>query len=116
MKKISLNSKSVIGGLMEYLDEKGKQSLLPELTQVLEEKIAKEKQTDEIIVTSVVRLTSLQLNALKSILHKSLRVKFPIMNKIEEHLLGGFTVKVNDMFIDLSLRNEMDTLKRSLLI
>lgn len=116
MIKISQNSKAVISGLMEYLSQKGKQNLLPEVTQILEQRLAKEKQTNEIIVTSVVKLTSSQLITLKSILHNYLGTKFPIFNKLNERLIGGITIKVNDLFIDLSIGQEMNTLKRNLLI
>lgn len=101
---------------MDYLKEKGRQNLLPELTQSLEEKLAKEKQVDEIVVSSVVKLSSVQLNTLKSIVYKSLSVKYPVINKVDENLIGGITVKVNDLFVDLSISYEMDNLKRNLLI
>lgn len=115
MKKISSKSKAVFAGIMDYFKETGEKSLLAEVTTSLEKEILKSKGTDEVIVTSVVKLTQQQISNLREVLEKKLHVKLPLVNKIDKNLIGGFTVKINDWYLDASISHELLLLKRSLL-
>ena len=115
MKKVSSKSKAVLTGLLEFLDESGKQNLLPEVADFLEKEVAKSQESNEIIVTSAVKISPKQLKNLKFVMQKKLKVNFPIINKIDNNLLGGFTIRVNDWFLDSSISHQVELLKRSLL-
>lgn len=101
-------------GILSYLDEIGEQKILPEVTKSLEEVIDKAKKNDEIIVSSVIPFTSQQLKTLKSILTKVLGIELPLKNKLDKDLVGGFTVRVNDWFLDASITHQLEILKRTL--
>lgn len=115
MKKTSHTSRNVTRGVLDYLSEIGEQKILPEVTRSLEEVLHKAKKTDEIKVTSAVAMTSKQLKLLKSTLSRALGVNLPVKNKVEKSLVGGFTVRVADWFLDASITHELEMLKRSLL-
>lgn len=115
MKKINHRSRNVTKGLLAYLDEIGEQKILPEVTRSLEEVLSKAKRSDEIVVVSAIPLVKSQLGLLKSILSKSRGVNLPIKNKTDKSLIGGFTVRINDWFLDASIIQELEILKRSLL-
>ena len=115
MIKISGKSKAIIKGLLEYLDETKRNELLPEVTQSLERKVALREGTDEIIVTSVVKLTPKQIINFKTALRIILKVNLPLINKIDQNLIGGFTIQINDWFLDSSISYKIELLKRSLL-
>lgn len=115
MKKLSSKSEAVFTGILDYLSETGGQALLPEVTKSLEKEILKLKGTDEIVVTSAVKLTQQQIKNLQAALKKILHVKLPVVNRIDTSLIGGFTVKINDWYLDASINNELLLLKRSLL-
>ncbi len=115
MKNISFKSKAVISGLLDYLGQKGEENLLPEVSKSLEKEVDKLSGQDEIIVTSTVRLTSSQLAKIKSSIYKMLKKKLPVKNEINQKLLGGFTVRVNDWFFDSSISRQVELLKQSLL-
>lgn len=114
MKKITHTSRNVTRGVLDYLNEIGEQRILPEVTRSLEEVLQKAKRTDEISVTSAVAMTADQLKLLKSILSKALGVNLPIKNRVDNSLVGGFTVKVADWFLDASITYQLQILKRSL--
>lgn len=116
MKKTSHKSRAVFGGILDFIKETKEPSLLPELTESLEEELAKTRGTDEIIVTSAVPLNLPQLTKIKNTLEKYLKMKLPIVNKIDKNLIAGFTIRVNDWFLDTSIRQEMETLRRNLLV
>lgn len=115
MKKISSKSEAVLAGILDYLAETGDQALLPEVTKSLEKEIRKAKGADKIIVTSSIKLTPQQIKNLQAVLKKILHVKLPIVNNIDKNLIGGFTVKINDWYLDASINHELLLLKRSLL-
>ena len=68
-----------------------------------------------IFVTSVVVLSSMQMENIRKLLPSSTPKNLPIVNKIDKRLLGGFTVSVNDWFLDASLIYQLETLKDSLI-
>jgi len=115
MKKITHKSDAVLQGLMDYLLETGEEKLLPEVSRQLDNVVSKSKKTDEIIVTSVVPLTQLQKENIKKILSKYLNISFPLENKLDKKLIGGFTIRVNDWFLDASLSHQLEFIRKILL-
>lgn len=108
-------SKAILSGLKEYINELNEPGLLAEVEKSLEIEIAKSKGSDEIIVTSVVKLTPDLLNKIKSFIQKIHKADYPIVNNVDKSILGGFTIKVNDWFFDSSLKTEVEQQKRFLL-
>ena len=115
MKKNTYKSDQMTKGILDYLDQKGEQNLLKEVTKSLQGQLAKKESTNEIVVTSVVKLSTAQLSKIKSIFFKKMNIKMPAVNKIDKSLLGGFTISVNDWFLDASVENQINTFKRILL-
>ena len=70
---------------------------------------------DKILITSVFKLSADQVDKIKKSINKILKVDLPVENKIDSKLMGGFTIKVNDWFLDSSIKHEIDLIKRSLL-
>lgn len=116
MKKISNKSRAVLDSLLDYVSETGEQDLIPEVTKSLEKEVARAQRADEIIVTSTVKLTPMQLKTIRKSLEKMLHIKFPMVNKIDKGLIGGFTIRVNDWFMDASISRQVEMLKQSLLV
>lgn len=115
MKQKSIKGKSVVAGVLEYLSLEKDANLLSEITAGLENELAKVKRTDEIVITSAVKLTSSQLQKIKTILQKKLKVSFPVKNIVDQNLIAGFTIAVNDWYLDASVTREMDQIKQFLL-
>lgn len=116
MKKINLKSNAVLQGLLDYLGEKGEEDLLPEVTRSLEAIVAKTKKAEEILVYSAIPFTDEQLIRLKTILKKLLNIDLPIIDKVDKKLIGGFTIKVKDWFLDASLLHQLHLIRQQLLI
>lgn len=102
-------------GIIDYLEEKGEQKLLGEVTKALQGQLAKQERANEIVVTSVVKLSSPQLSKIITFFHKKMKLKLPAINLIDKNLIGGFTIRVNDWFLDASIENQIKTFKRILL-
>ncbi|MBI4990548.1 ATP synthase F1 subunit delta [Candidatus Gottesmanbacteria bacterium] len=115
MKKRSLKSNAVLQGLLDYLSQTGKEDLLPEVTKSLENVVAKSKKAEEIIVNSALPLKTEEIKNLKNVLKKITNVDLPVVNKVDKKLIGGFTVRLNDWFLDASLYHQLQLIKQSLL-
>ncbi|MBI3379551.1 F0F1 ATP synthase subunit delta [Candidatus Gottesmanbacteria bacterium] len=116
MKQVSTKSKALVSGLLDYIFDEGEQYLLPQVTKSLEKEVARIHKSDEIVVSSMVKLSPGQLKKIKETLHKMLNVKYPLVNEVDKNLIGGFTIKVNDWFFDASISHEIELLERSLLV
>jgi F-type H+-transporting ATPase subunit delta len=67
-------------------------------------------------VTGSVQLTDHQLASIKSNLEEQLNVTVNLSSKIDEQILGGYVVRVNDTMIDHSIKNQLAKLKDNLLV
>lgn len=65
-------------------------------------------------VYSVVALSDAQVKSLKARLDEITGKNVIFSQKIDENLLGGFVVKIDDMVYDTSLRNQLEVLRRNL--
>jgi F-type H+-transporting ATPase subunit delta len=114
-KKTSSESSQVVEGIVDFLSESGKSELLPSVTQDLEDLVDESKKANEIIVTSARGMSTSQLEKLQKIINTYLDRDLPVQNQIDSALLGGFSVKVGDFFLDATITNEIQNLKRRLI-
>lgn len=105
----------VVNGLLDFLKEAGQTNLLPEVALQLEKLTKESQRVKEIVLKSCVSLDDSELQRLKIILSKLLSIDLPVINEVDKNLLGGFTIKVGDWFLDTSLANEVSYLKKTIL-
>lgn len=108
-------SQVVAAGLLDYLKESGQEDLLSAVTQDLQDTVGNEKTIEEIVVESPIPMQSEQLRMLQNILKDKFNIEFPIVNKINKDLIGGFTIQAGDWFLDASLLHELKQIKHILL-
>ncbi|MBI3576546.1 F0F1 ATP synthase subunit delta [Candidatus Gottesmanbacteria bacterium] len=111
----SKESSSVVQGILGFLSDTGKSNLLSSVAEVLDEVVDKTRNADEILITSAVPLTPPQVKKLGGIVSHFLKRDLPPVNKIDKRLLGGFSIRVGDFFLDASLANELDNIKQLIL-
>lgn len=66
------------------------------------------------IVYSTIKLTKTQLKGMKSKISKMLNANVTLRNVIDENLLGGFKVQVEDYILDDSMKNRLEKLKETI--
>lgn len=115
MKPIARKSTIVMRGLLDYLRETGQEKLLPEVSQSLTHVLTKLKKSDVCEVRSVIPLSEAQRKSLSVIIQRAFESRVPIVNTVDKELLGGFTVRINDWFLDASFSHELDMIKRALM-
>ncbi len=114
MAKKSEKPNLVVAGLLDYLSETGETKILPEVAQELENLLKESQRAEVITVSSYMPLSDEQMQKLKEIIKKLIKIDLPIVNRTDENLLGGFTIKVGDWFLDASISAQMNYLKKAL--
>lgn len=115
MKNSPKESNLVVQGLLGFLSETGKTNLLNSVADLLTEAAVKTKNADEIVVTSQIALTENALKEVGRIVSGFLRRPLPVKSRIDKSLIGGFTIRVGDFFLDASLAHDLANLKQVIL-
>lgn len=115
MKKTRDSSDTIVATLQDYLKEQREDEILPEVLHKLKEIVSKTHRATEIIVTSAVPLTQKEIDSLKTILKNIVRRELPVVTHVDSSLIGGFTVRIDDWYLDASISTQLTDMKRRLL-
>ena len=66
------------------------------------------------IVYSTIKLTKTQLKGMESKISKMLNANVTLRNVIDDKLLGGFKIQVEDYILDDSMKNRLEKLKETI--
>ena len=66
------------------------------------------------IIYSTIKLTSSQLKGMERKISKMLNANVTLRNIIDENLLGGFKIQVEDYILDDSMKNRLEKLKETI--
>lgn len=114
-KQFSKESNSVARGVLGFLSDAGKSNLLSSVAQVLDEAAEKTRHADEIVITSAVPLIPSEKAALGRTISRFLHNPLPVVNHIDSKLVGGFSIRVGDFFLDASLSADIEGMKHLIL-
>lgn len=103
-------------GLMEIVIQKERYSQLQEIFTYFIARVKEEKGIGVAYITSAVPLTKEQQAAtvaklLETTKYRSIETKF----KVDESLIGGMVIRINDRVVDSSVRSKLNDLTRQLL-
>ncbi|MBI2616977.1 ATP synthase F1 subunit delta [Candidatus Gottesmanbacteria bacterium] len=115
MKSITKKSKQVVAAVVDYLKDSGQEKLLGEVTKNFKKEEQKAKGADRAIITSPIKLTSDQIASVNKFIKTTLNVSVPLEVHVDKNLIGGFTLRVGDWYLDASIASELQLLKRQLL-
>jgi ATP synthase F1 delta subunit len=96
----------------KLIDEDALQSL-PELLKFFDQKLAKKLNLArlEVLIRTAKPLDQKSVDAIVSAIEKKYERKALVKTEVDQNLLGGIVVKVNDKMVDLSYRTQMNKLK-----
>ena len=110
------NVEKITMSLINLLIKNGRENHLPDITRVFKDETLKYKgitATDLITATPVDENTRKQVIDLVS---KVFNTKVELAEIIDEEIIGGFILKVNDNYLDASVRNKLRKIKRGLAV
>ena len=68
------------------------------------------------VVYTTIKLTSIQIKALEMKVSSILNANVTLVNKLDESLLGGFKIQVEDYILDDSIKNRLANLKQTIIL
>ena len=99
-----------IVNFLKILAEKGKFSQFAEVKAAFEECYNREKNIQFVTVTSAVELREDQRQRVVSKLQEKLNKTIQALWRVDESLIGGLVVKIDDNVINASLKNKLEKL------
>jgi F-type H+-transporting ATPase subunit delta len=102
--------------LVDLLIKNGRESFLPAVARVFREDTLKFKGITETYLTTAVPVNDKSRKAISEMISAIFKTKVELKETVDKELIGGFILKVNDNFIDASVRNKLRKIRKELSI
>ena len=100
---------------IKLLFKKNRIDILKDIPEIFVEFYEKQNNIIRATVTSAQKLSPEQLEKIKQKLKTSFQSqKFTIENQVDEKLIAGFQLRINDMIIDANVKSKLRQLRRKL--
>lgn len=100
--------------LISHLKSVGELELLPQVVASLRASSEYKHAKNRVVVASAIPLDASELKGIKSYVAKSLGAEFELEQIVDQTLVGGFTLQVNDTLIDASILGKISSLQQKL--
>ncbi len=100
--------------LVDLLIKNGRESYLPAVARVFRDETLKYKGITETYLTTAVPVNDKVRNQISELISSVFKTKVELIENIDKEIIGGFILKVNDNFIDASVRNKLRKIRKEL--
>jgi F-type H+-transporting ATPase subunit delta len=100
--------------LVDLLVKNGRESYLPAIARVFRDETFKYKGITEAQLTTAVPVNEKVRKQIIELISRIFKTKVELKENIENEIIGGFILRVNDNFIDASVRNKLRKIKKGL--
>ena len=100
--------------LINLLIKNGRESFLPAVARVFWDETLKYKGITETYLTTAVPVNDKIRNQIIELISSEFKTKVELKENIDKELIGGFILRVNDNYIDGSVRNKLRKIKKEL--
>ncbi|HEY8666622.1 MAG TPA: ATP synthase F1 subunit delta [Tepidisphaeraceae bacterium] len=97
------------------LNVKGRLGILPEISGAYDEALEEQQGKVEVDVTVAHRLSAEQLEQVRARVSTALKRDAVVHQYVDESIIGGLLLRVQDQLIDASVRNQLQAMKQQLL-
>jgi F-type H+-transporting ATPase subunit delta len=105
----------LVMNLMGVLNSKRRLALLHAITQSYQELLDEQLGKVEVDVTVAHRLDSGELEQVKKRISQALKKDAIVHQYVDEKIIGGMVLRVDDKLIDASVKSQLEAMKRQLL-
>ena len=95
--------------------ENKRENYIPGIFRYLEDLYRREEGVKSAVLTSALPLNELLVVQIKEILEKEFKSKVELSQKVDEKLIGGFVLRVEDKQYDASLSTQLKKIREQLL-
>jgi F-type H+-transporting ATPase subunit delta len=100
--------------LVDLLIKNGRESYLPAVARVFRDDTLKYKGITEAQLSTAVPVNEKVKKQIIEMISKIFKTKVELKENIESEIIGGFILRVNDNYIDASVRNKLRKIKKGL--
>lgn len=100
---------------MLLLVDKNKFRYFLDILSGLNSYLQEELQIEEGIIYSVNEMTKSEIKAMEDKLSKQFNKKVSLKNYLDQELIGGFRIVINDLIIEKSIKSDLQKIKEKLL-
>lgn len=100
--------------IIAHLKSQGQLELLGPVVDILKASDAYKNSQNRVVVTSAVALDSAEIKQIGSYLKSRVGTDYDLVKVIDPGLVAGFTLQVNDTFIDASVLGKINMVQNQL--
>jgi F-type H+-transporting ATPase subunit delta len=108
------NTEKITLSLVDLLIKNGRERQLPLVTRVFRDESLKFNGITETCLTTAVPVNDKTRKEISEMIASIFKTKVLLKENIDKEIIGGFILKVNDNFIDASVRNKLRKIRKEL--
>jgi len=110
------NVEKITMTLISLLIKNGREGYLPAVARVFHDETLKYKGITETFLTTAIPISDRIRKQIIELISSEFKTKVELQENIDKEIIGGFVLKVNDNFIDASVRNKLRKIKKELTV
>ena len=100
--------------LVELVVKNGRERYLPSIARVFVHETKKHRGITESVLTTAVKIDPELKKQVSGMIEKLLDTKVDLKENIDESIIGGFILRVEDNYVDASIRNKLRKIRSEL--
>lgn len=105
----------IAGTILTHLKSSGQSSLIGEVVDLLKKSSEFKNSSNHVVLTSAAPLDKTELRGIHAYLDKSLKGPYELVEQLDQSLVAGFTLQLNDTFIDASILGKINSVQNQLI-
>ncbi|MEI8224568.1 MAG: ATP synthase F1 subunit delta [Bacteroidota bacterium] len=113
-KMLGDNVEEITLSLIDLVVKNGRESYIPAIARVFIHETMKHKGITESVLTTAVKAEANVKKQIADLISEVFKTKVVLKENIDADIIGGFILRVDDNYIDASIRNKLRKIKKSL--
>jgi len=108
------NVEKITLSLIDLVVKNGRESFIPAIARVFIHETMKYKGITESVLTTAVKIDDKVKKQITDLISEVFKTKVELKENIDTEIVGGFILRVDDNYIDASIRNKLRKIKKEL--
>src|SRR5665647_1980321 len=109
------NVEKITLSLIDLVVKNGRESYLPAIARVFIHEMKKYRGITESVLTTAIKVDNKVKKQITDLISKVFKTKVELEENIDSEILGGFILRVDDNYIDASIRTKLRKIKKELM-
>ncbi|MCJ7448088.1 MAG: ATP synthase F1 subunit delta [Bacteroidales bacterium] len=101
--------------LIDLVVQNGRERFLPAIARVFRNDTLKHNGITECLLTTAVKVDADIIKQISGLIASAFNTKVELNENIDSEIIGGFILRVDDNYIDASIRNKLRKIKKELI-